>query len=252
MLENLVLLHGFSATRRSWDGVIARLPPERYRPLALDLPGHGAAADASGPITFDGCVAHVLDRSPDRFVLAGYSMGGRIALHVALAVPECVERLVLVSTSAGIENGEERARRSRLDRLLADELEREPFEDFIERWRSQPLFAEEPRTAGMLAREDQRRNRPDALAAALRGVGTGEMNPLWDRLAELEMRVTVVVGERDPRFCTFGERMVSLLPDADLVVASGGHGLLLESPQAVAGAISQPSTGETGPSFDRG
>ena len=237
MPESVVLLHGFSGTHRAWDGVVAQLDPERYLPLALDLPGHGAAADSERPITFPGCVAHVLATGPERFVLCGYSQGGRIALHVALAAPERVSRLVHVSTSAGIEDATERAGRRRCDHLLADELELDPFDDFIERWRAQPLFAGEPPDAGRLAREDQRRNRPDALAAALRGIGTGEMEPLWDRLVELQMPVTVLVGARDEKFQALGKRMTELLPDAQLVVAAGGHGLPLENPAAVAVAV---------------
>jgi 2-succinyl-6-hydroxy-2,4-cyclohexadiene-1-carboxylate synthase len=237
MPESVVLLHGFSGTRRAWDGVIAALDSERYRPLALDLPGHGAQADAPRPITFAGCVADVLARSPERFTLCGYSLGGRVALHVALAAPERVARLVLVSCSAGIAGEAERAARRRADQALAEELERMPFEQFIERWRTQPLFAEESPQVGALAREDQRRNRPDALAAVLRGIGTGEMQPLWRRLGELAMPATVVVGERDEKFRALGRRMAELLADAELVVLAGGHGLPLENPRGLAGAL---------------
>jgi len=236
--ENIVLLHGFSGTHRAWDGVIERLSPERYRPLALDLPGHGEYADAGraseAVITFAGCVEHVLARSPERFALCGYSLGGRIALHVALTVPERVARLALVSSSPGIEDAAERAARRAADHRLAEELERGSFEQFIEHWRTQPLFAEDPPAVDELARADQRRNRPDALAVVLRGIGTGEMTPLWDRLAELRMPVTIVVGERDVRYQELGRRMAALLSDAELKIVSGGHGLLLENPGAVA------------------
>lgn len=237
MPESIVLLHGFSGTSRAWDGVLERLDRERYLPLAIDLPGHGEAADAPRPITFAGCVAHVLERAPARFALCGYSLGGRIALHVALAAPERVSRLVLVSTSAGIEDAGERAQRRAADRRLADELEKIPFEDFIERWRTQPLFAAEPPQARALAREDQRRNRPEALADALRGIGTGEMEPLWDRLHELSMPVTVLAGERDDKFVAIARRVAAALPRAELIVLAGGHGLLLENPAAVASAL---------------
>ena len=237
MPETLVLLHGFSGTRHAWDRVVAELRPERYLPLALDLPGHGERADQDAEITFDSCVQHVLARSPDRFALCGYSLGGRVALHVALAAPERVRRLVLVASSAGIEDDAERAQRRAADRQLADELERIPYERFIERWRTQPLFAADPPEVGALAREDQRRNRPHALAEVLRGLGTGEMQPLWSRLGELEMLVTVVVGERDAKFRALGERMADLLPDSELVVISGGHRLPLENPPELAGVI---------------
>jgi 2-succinyl-6-hydroxy-2,4-cyclohexadiene-1-carboxylate synthase len=246
--ESLVLLHGFSGTRRAWDGVIACLPPERYLARALDLPGHGDAAGARGvggegeeAITFASCVAHVLARAPARFTLCGYSLGGRVALHVALAAPERVARLVLVSTTAGIEDASERAERSVSDHRLADELEHggwAGFDSFIERWRTQPLFAADPLEVGALARADQRRNRPDALAAVLRGLGTGEMQPQWERLSALEMPVTVVVGDRDAKFLAIGRRMVDLLADGELVVAAGGHGLPLENAPALARALS--------------
>jgi 2-succinyl-6-hydroxy-2,4-cyclohexadiene-1-carboxylate synthase len=236
--ESVVLLHGFGGTHRAWDGVRAHLLPERYRPLAPDLPGHGEQSGSEPPITFAGCVDFVLSMAPERFALCGYSMGGRIALLLALAAPERVRELVLVSTTAGIENAEEREQRRVADRLLADELEAGPFEDFIERWRTQPLFADEPPEVGALARDDQRRNRPGALAAALRGIGTGEMEPLWGRLGELQMPVAVLVGERDAKFRALGERMAGLAANARLLVGPGGHNLPLESPEWVAKQIS--------------
>lgn len=235
-IETVVLLHGFGGTRRAWDEVAALLPAERYRPLALDLPGHGEAA-AARPVTFAGCVEHVLARAPARFVLCGYSQGGRIALHVALAAPERVRRLVLVATGAGIEDDAERARRRDSDHELAADLERRPYEEFIERWRTQPLFASDPPAVGALARADQRRNRPEALAAVLRGIGAGEMRPLWGRLGELAMPVTVLVGERDAKFQALARRLAEQLPDARLLVVPGGHGLPLENPAAVARAL---------------
>jgi 2-succinyl-6-hydroxy-2,4-cyclohexadiene-1-carboxylate synthase len=235
--ESLVLLHGFSGTRHTWDQVIESLGPESYLPVAVDLPGHGDRADAPRPITFAGCVAHVLGSSPERFVLCGYSLGGRVALQVALAAPERVTRLVLVATTAGIADTAERSKRRAADHALADELERAPFEDFIERWRTQPLFADDPPAVGARAREDQRRNRPDALAAVLRGIGTGEMEPLWGRFHELRMPVTVVVGDRDAKFRALGSRMVRELDDAALIIVPGGHGLPLENPAAVASAL---------------
>jgi 2-succinyl-6-hydroxy-2,4-cyclohexadiene-1-carboxylate synthase len=179
----------------------------------------------------------VLSRAPERFTLCGYSMGGRIALLLALAAPERVRALMLISTTAGIEDGGEREQRRAADGLLANALEAGPFGDFIERWRTQPLFADEPAEVGALAREDQRRNRPNALAAVLRGIGTGEMEPLWGRLEELEMPVAVLVGERDTKFLSLGERMARLPANARLLVGPGGHNLPLESPEFVAGML---------------
>ncbi len=235
--ENVVLLHGFAGTHRAWDGVCEHLSPERYCPVALDLPGHGELLDAPRPLTFDGCVQSVLERAPERFVLAGYSMGGRIALHIALAAPERVQRLVLISTTAGIADPEERARRSEADHRLADEVQAGTIEDFVDRWRSQAMFAEDPPEVGMRARADQSRNRPHSVAAALRGIGTGQMQPLWERLGELSMPAVILVGTRDLKFRELGERMAAKLPDVRFVLIPGGHGLPYEVPEAVADAI---------------
>jgi 2-succinyl-6-hydroxy-2,4-cyclohexadiene-1-carboxylate synthase len=235
--ESVVLLHGFGGTRHAWDGVLAHLQTQRYRPLALDLPGHGELAGASPPITFEACVQSVLERSPERFALVGYSMGGRIALHVALAAPERIARLVLISTTAGIEDPRERELRRESDRRLAGEIECGSIEDFVARWRAQPMFAEDPAEVDALARADQSRSSPQALAAVLRGVGTGEMPPLWERLHELRMPVTIMVGERDVKFHAPGWRMAELLARATLVTVPGGHVLPLEAPTKVAAEI---------------
>lgn len=241
MPESVLLLHGFSGTHRAWSGVAAALDHKRYRPLALDLPGHGEAAGAKRPITFQGCVESVLAQAPERFALCGYSLGGRVALHVALAAPARVSRLILVSCSPGIEDPVERARRRESDRRLADDLETIPFEQFIERWRTQPLFAGEPPHVGLQARADQRRNRPEALAAAMRGIGPGEMEPLWSRLAGLQMPVTLIVGERDVKFVKLARRMAAMMSQPTLAVIAGGHALPLENPRALADSIDEVS-----------
>lgn len=213
------------------------MDPERYRPLALDLPGHGEQAEAERPISFAGCVEHVLGRAPERFVLCGYSLAGRVALHLALAAPERVLRLVLVSTTAGIDDPDERAQRRVADHRLADELEGGSQEDFVARWCAQPMFAEDPPAVDRLAREDYRRNRPEAIAAVMRGIGTGEMVPLWDRLHELTMPATILVGDRDTKFLTLGERLAEMLPNAVMTTVPGGHRVPLENPGAVVNAF---------------
>jgi 2-succinyl-6-hydroxy-2,4-cyclohexadiene-1-carboxylate synthase len=236
--ETIVLLHGFSGTHRTWDAVADGLGGETYRPLALDLRGHGAAA-ARRPVSFEACVADVLDAAPERFALAGYSMGGRIAQHVALAAPERVTGLVLVSTTAGLEDEEDRAARRAADEALAARVERGSIEDFADTWAAQPLFAREPERVAQLAREDALRNDPQALAEVLRRLGTGAMAPLWGRLGELTMPAMVLAGERDAKYAALGEPLAAALPDGRLVVVPrAGHRLQLEAPSVVAAALS--------------
>jgi 2-succinyl-6-hydroxy-2,4-cyclohexadiene-1-carboxylate synthase len=226
-----VLLHGFAGTGRHWDRVVAALGRGRVAAAALNL------ADAD-PVTPDAVAALVAARAPRRFVLAGYSMGGRVALHVALEMPERVARLVLVSASAGIEDADARARRRGADDALADEIERRGVEWFIGHWRTVPLFADDPSWLADEVAEDERRCAPAQLAACLRGLGPGSMTPMWDRLGELAMPVAILAGERDPRYVEEGRRLAAAVPGATLeIVAGAGHRLALEAPGAVARAL---------------
>jgi 2-succinyl-6-hydroxy-2,4-cyclohexadiene-1-carboxylate synthase len=235
--ETLLLLHGFTQTGRSWDGVIASLPPENYRAIAPDLRGHGEAA-ALRPVTIEACVDDLLASAPRRFELAGYSMGGRLALALALTAPERVTRLTLLSTSAGLADAAERASRRERDETLARELERDGLEPFVLGWGAQPLFAGQSEAVRRLADADRRRNDAAGLAASLRGMGVGSMEPLWSRLSELLIPVAVLAGARDSRYVELGERLVAAMPQARLtIVPDAGHALTLEAPVAVAAAI---------------
>jgi 2-succinyl-6-hydroxy-2,4-cyclohexadiene-1-carboxylate synthase len=216
----LILLHGFTQTRQSWRLTIRELAG-RYRALAPDLPGHGSAAQRTA--SFAACTAYIRALAPATpFTLAGYSMGGRIALHAALQL-ENVNRLILIGASPGIADPAERAERARADEALAERLLTIGIDAFAREWGSQPLFAGQPERV-----------------AALRGLGTGVMEPLWDRLGELRIPVTLIVGERDAKFRAIAERMLELLPDGRLeIIAGAGHAAQLEAPAAIAEAIYQ-------------
>lgn len=235
LVMRLLLLHGFTATGASWDRVRRLLDGGQYAPEAPDLRGHGSRADARPP-TIEACVEDLRQSEP--YALAGYSMGGRVALHLALAQPGLVRRLVLVSTTAGLESDEERATRREADADLAEGLEGAGVEAFARSWAAQPLFAEQLPEIVAAAHRDRLRNTAPGLAASLRGMGTGAMTPVWDRLHALTMPTVVVVGERDAKFRALGERLVDALPHGELLVAAGaGHAVHLEAPEAVAAAL---------------
>lgn len=238
----LVLLHGFTHTGASWDPVIAGLP-QRYRALAPDIRGHGAAGDRT-PADLPGVIADVAALAPTRFGLVGYSMGGRIALHVALALPERVSALMLIGASPGLADPAERAQRRRDDDALADELQAMTIEAFARRWAQTPVLAGvAPEVAGR-AHADRLRSTPAGLARALRGLGTGVLGPVWERLGELSVPVTLVVGERDAKFTAVAQRMADRLRHGQLVVVPGaGHAVHLEAPAVVADLIQTPAAG---------
>ena len=241
MAPALVLLHGFTQTRQSWRRTVLALGAGRYRALVPDLPGHGQAVHRTA--SFDACTAYVRALAPDRFTLAGYSMGGRIALHAALQLQPQLDRLVLIGASPGLADPAEREARRAADEALAERIEAIGVEAFVTEWGAQPLFAGQPERVAAAAHADRLRNRPAGLAAALRGLGTGAMEPLWERLGELTIPVTLVTGERDAKFREIAERMAERLPAARLVVVPGaGHAAHLEQPEAVAYQLGSPSS----------
>ncbi len=234
----LVLLHGFTGSAASWEGVRAAFRTSR-RVVALDLPGHGATVVAPG---FDHSLARTADlvaAAMDALGIAaadviGYSMGGRIALQLALAHGSRVAHLVLESASAGLATAPARARRRAADAALAAAIERDGIAAFVARWEALPLFrslAEQPPAV----RERLRRQRlacdPAGLAVSLRGLGLGSQPWLGRRLASLASPVLLVTGERDAKFTRTAARLLPRFADArHEVVAAAGHVPHLEQP----------------------
>jgi 2-succinyl-6-hydroxy-2,4-cyclohexadiene-1-carboxylate synthase len=232
----LVLLHGFTHTGASWDPVIAGLG-ERYRSLAPDIRGHGASSDHV-PVTLEAVLGDVCRLGPSSFTLIGYSMGGRIALHLALAHSDRIDRLVLIGAGPGISDPAERDARRRADARLAERIERSSIEEFARHWATTPVLGEQPPEVADAAHADRLRSAPAGLARALRGLGTGALPSLWDRLVELTMPVTLVAGERDRKFAGIAEQMASELPQAQTVLVPGvGHAAHLEAPERIAAII---------------
>lgn len=238
MAPTLVLLHGFTHTGATWGPVIRALG-ERYSAIAPDIRGHGSAS-LREPVNVEGVVDDVSRLVPGgRFTLVGYSMGGRIALHVALALHGRVERLILIGASAGIADPLEREVREESDERLARWIDRaSSIEEVARRWEQSPVLAGQPPKVAAFVHRDRLHNTPGGLARALRGLGTGALPSVWGRLGQLQMPVVLVVGERDDRFIGTAERMAEAMRDAQVVIVPGvGHAVHLEAPEAVAELI---------------
>jgi len=106
----LCLVHGFTQTGASWEPVAAHLRGAGHDVVTPDAPGHGAKASAPAGL-WDGARALADEVGPAVWI--GYSMGGRYALHVALAEPAVVTRLVVVSATASSPTGTAATRSSR-------------------------------------------------------------------------------------------------------------------------------------------
>jgi 2-succinyl-6-hydroxy-2,4-cyclohexadiene-1-carboxylate synthase len=239
-MSAVVLLHGFTGAPQSWQAVCEALPPSlRTRAVALALGGHAPDVVDEPRGDFAGEVARLASRlaALGRVHLVGYSMGARLALHLAIAHPDRVRALTLIGVHPGLESDEERAARREADRRWVRLLVEEGIEPFARAWEAQPLFSTPP---GSPMARIRRAHDPRGLARAIARLGLGEMAPAWEGLARLTMPLALVVGQRDPKFCALAERARAMAPAARLsVVAGQGHQLLAEAPDAVAAAITE-------------
>ena len=241
----LLLLHGFTGSSATWAPHADAWPG--LCTVAVDLLGHG---DSDCPPDADRyrmerCVEDLtalLDRlGIERAGVLGYSMGGRVALHLALSAPDRLWALVLESASPGIEDAAEREERLRSDAALAGALERDGVAAFVERWEAQPLFASQARLPAGVREELRRqrlRNDPGGLANSLRGMGAAAQEPVLARLGELGVPVLLIAGAEDEKYCALARRMAAALPCARLeMVPEAGHAVHVEQPEAFAGAV---------------
>lgn len=236
----LVLLHGFTGDASTWAPFAEAFGSIRTM-VAVDLLGHGRSDSPphAGRYRIERCIEDLAalfeHLGVEGYDLLGYSMGGRAALHLALAQPERVRALILESASPGIEGAEEREARRQQDERLAQLLAREGTESFVDRWERLPLFASQRRLDGE-TRAALRRQRlaanPIGLAGSLRGFGAGVPEPLYGRLAELPAPL-LIAGELDDRYCRLACSMADLIPGASpAIVPEAGHAVHLERPQA--------------------
>jgi 2-succinyl-6-hydroxy-2,4-cyclohexadiene-1-carboxylate synthase len=231
--EPVVLLHGFTQSAAAWGPVADRFARD-HTVVCVDAPGHGRSASVAAGLAAgaDLMVDTVAGTLPGGAVPGwiGYSMGGRFALHVALRHPTAVSRLVLVSTTAGIDDPEQRRRRRESDGALAARAEEVGLEAFVGEWLHQPLFASLPPEAAAV--ESRLGGTAAGLASSLRLAGTGTQEPLWDRLATLTMPVLAVAGSRDTRYAALAGRLVEAIgANANLaVIEDAGHACHLERP----------------------
>lgn len=229
----LVLLHGFTQTARLW-GRFGDALAGSHSLLALDLPGHAGAdaVRADLPETAD-LVAETVRAAigDERCDLLGYSLGARVALHVATGTGLALGHLVLIGGTAGLEDETARARRRQADDAMADELESSgDVSAFVDRWLAGPMFRRLAVTDDA-GRDERSRNSAAGLASSLRLCGTGTQEPLWDRLGALAPPLLALAGADDSRFAAYALRIASLAPAAAAsLLPGGGHAVHLAQP----------------------
>lgn len=236
----LVLLHGFTGSKDNWQTIIELLQSQ-FELIAIDLLGHGEtdapsnyqhysmANSANNIVTL---LQHI---GITPFNLLGYSMGGRLALYIAIHYPKCINALVLESASPGLKTESERQQRRNSDNRLADEIESHGIQWFVDYWGGLPLWESQKQLDDSIRdnlRNQRLINDAQGLANSLRGMGTGVQPSLWEDLPTVNVPVKLIVGELDNKFLSINQEMQQLTPNARLsIIPRAGHTTHLENPQ---------------------
>lgn len=239
-----LFLHGFLGSGEEWEEIISHLA-ERFRCLAVDLPGHGRSAfldrrrSWNMQNTANAVIALLQQLGIRHCFLVGYSMGGRLALYLTLAYPQYFAKTILESASPGLKTASERRGRIARDEQLARRLESGDFREFLRHWYRQPLFQSLVQHFQFEEILHQRlQNHPPGLAKSLREMGTGAQPSLWEQLPGNKIPLLLIVGEKDAKFCSIAAEMADSCPAASFKVIEGcGHNVHIENADGFAKAL---------------
>ena len=223
----MLFIPGFMQRGDAWRPV-AELLPERYPSTMLDHGEH----------SFEGRLREIEGSSAS--VLVGYSLGGRLALRAALRSPQSYSALVLVGSTAGIEEGPLRVARAEADEKLASWMEAMPIEDIVGLWERQPLFGDQPDALVEAQRPGRLSQDPRSLALLLRTAGQGTLEPVWHELRSLQLPLLAIAGARDDGYSRAAKRIASTAPNGRAaIVENAGHAPHLQRPDEVADLVTE-------------
>ena len=220
----VLLSHGYSATRRMWDGQHQAFPD--YRVVSWSMRGHGHTESPSDPakysadLTVADMEALLRHLGIGRAVIGGLSLGGYVSLAFYLTHPEMVRALVICDSGPGYRNAEARNGWNQRAHERAAELERRGLDVLSGRSREMREAMGEHASA-------------QGLAHAARGMLAQEGSSVIDGLASVAVPTLIIVGDQDQPFLAPCEYMAKKISGARLeVIANAGHSSNLDQPAA--------------------
>ncbi len=246
--KNIFFLHGFTGISEDWNAVLPGID-DKFNKITIDLLGHGKSDFPNDPSLYgwelqveqlNKIITHFTE---EKVILAGYSMGGRLALCYTFTYPERVLGLILESTSPGFKDKSEREKRIKEDEELAGYISTHSSEDFIDLWMNKEIFATQLRFSEVKRDEIKKRklrNNRIGLSNSLLGFSTGKMPDLYSNLSKLTVRTLLLSGDLDTKFTKINKGIVKKLPSAKhLVIKNAGHTVHLEESEKFVSAVNE-------------
>ncbi|WP_440998673.1 2-succinyl-6-hydroxy-2,4-cyclohexadiene-1-carboxylate synthase [Fodinibius sp. SL11] len=239
-LPYLLMLHGFMGDQRVFTHLIEDLS-KFCNPITIDLLGFGQTTKPTSPQRYreeyqaDDLYSLIENLNNEPHYLYGYSMGGRLALQIISQHAGLFEGLILESTNCGISDPEERKERRRIDVERAESITKN-FEDFLSNWENLELFKSpvpQDESSVALYKKIQSEQWPPALAASLKGFGTGSMTPVCDTLQKITTPTLLIAGSADEKYQHINQNLLEQLPNATFSSIEAGHRIHLDNPSAL-------------------
>lgn len=234
-----MLLHGFTGSAENWRPLVSHLA-RNFKVITVDLPGHGHTDSPADPMRYEMALvaADLIELTGslghDGFNLLGYSMGGRLSLYLAIHYPKHVDKLILESASPGLKSAAEQEARRVFDNNLAQRIEQDGIESFVDFWESIALWESQRKLSvgqAAILRQIRLGNNPVGLANSLRGMGTGQQPSLWGNLNQIVNPTLLLTGQLDLKFCAIAAEILPQLRQGQLhSVPQAGHTVHLEQP----------------------
>ena len=216
----IYLLHGFLGSPKDWDFFSFKTP---Y--VALTLPGHESIPFLLNPSKW------LLQQITPPSILIGYSLGGRLALQFATLFPDLIQKVVLLSTNPGIENQYQRKKRLLKDEKWAEVIEKRGLQVFLEKWYSQPLFANFKKDPSFpfFFQKRLKQNQYD-MRRILLNYSPGKLPSFWESLKKISFPVLFLFGENDIKYKPTYHRLHKMGLKTELI-KKAGHAIHLENPK---------------------
>lgn len=241
-LPALVLLHGFLGSKEDWQASLPVLS-QYFHCICIDLPGHGENEQLLPTPGFEALAntitEKVINLGYPQFHLLGYSLGGRVALHIAKYHPQALLSLMLESAHLGLCSTRDKQARLKHDQKWADKLNNMPISLFLSEWYKQPVFADlETNTREELI-SIRSRNNPQALLHCFQSTSLGLQDNGQKVLKQLHCPTYLLVGEQDNKFSKLAEKWQQKIDLSVIAIPNCGHNTHKAQPQMFAARIIQ-------------
>ncbi|MBR9728739.1 2-succinyl-6-hydroxy-2,4-cyclohexadiene-1-carboxylate synthase [Shewanella intestini] len=225
---NLVLIHGFMGAKEDWLACMPILSLH-FHCICIDLPGHGESTLSLPTPGFDALVSAIMTTlqhlNCHQFHLLGYSLGGRVALHIAKQHPQSLLSLTLESAHPGLSDIKAKAARLHADQQWADKLQHLPLKQFLSLWYQQAVFSDLTAEQTLALIEQRSQNQPDALLNCYLATSLGHQQDCRNAVAAIAPHCHIIVGEQDAKFLALAQQWQQQQPINVLVIKQAGHNI---------------------------